>query len=65
MSIYLILILAVIIGATILAHEMGKDYGYEHGYNDARDKSTCTKCRMSEGYDTIRTRNTNQKGGMR
>lgn len=36
MSILIIFMLLVIVGAVILAHHMGTEYGYEHGYNDAR-----------------------------
>lgn len=53
MSFYLILILALLIGAVILAHHMGVDYGYEHGYNNARRETLCHQCRMSEGHATI------------
>ena len=59
MSIYLILILAVIIGSVILAHHMGVDYGYEHGYNDARHDILCPECRMSEGREILEASNIN------
>lgn len=49
MSGYLILLLLFIVGTIILAHHMGKDYGYEHGYNDARHDILCAECRMSQG----------------
>jgi len=58
MSGWIILMLLFIVGTVILAHEMGKQVGYEHGLND------CER-RMSEGYGTMRTRNTNQKGELR
>lgn len=64
MSIYLILILAVMIGAVILAHHMGVDYGYEHGYNDARHDILCVECRMSEGREILEaSNNTNHYEG--
>lgn len=59
MSVYLILILAVIIGAALLAHHMGVDYGYEHGYNDARHDFSCPECRMSDGREILQPRNNN------
>lgn len=59
MSIYLILILAVIIGAALLAHHMGVDYGYEHGYNDARHDFSCRECRMSDGREILDPSNNN------
>ena len=62
MSVYLILLLALIVGSTILAHHMGKEIGYEHGYNHARRDTLCRECRMSEGRATITpTTNTNER----
>lgn len=55
MSGYIILLLLLIVGTVILAHEMGRQVGYEHGLNDAER-------RMSEGYEKIRISNTNKKG---
>ena len=55
MSGYIILLLLLLVGMVILAHEMGRQVGYEHGLNDAER-------RMSEGYGRIRTSNTNKKG---
>jgi hypothetical protein len=49
MSIFIIFMLLVIVGAVILAHHMGTEYGYEHGYNDAR--------RDSEKHRDTRIRN--------
>jgi hypothetical protein len=55
MSGYIILLLILLVGMVILAHEMGRQVGYEHGLNDAER-------RMSEGYGRIRTSNTNKEG---
>ncbi len=55
MSGYIILLLLLIVGTVILAHEMGRQVGYEHGLNDAER-------RMSEGYEKIRISNTNKEG---
>jgi hypothetical protein len=52
---YIILLLILLVGMVILAHEMGRQVGYEHGLNDAER-------RMSEGYGRIRTSNTNKEG---
>jgi hypothetical protein len=52
---YIILLLILLVGMVILAHEMGRQVGYEHGLNDAER-------RMSEGYAKIRTSNTNKEG---
>ena len=52
---FIILLLLLIVGMVILAHEMGKQVGYEHGLNDAER-------RMSEGYGKIKTSNTNKEG---
>ena len=62
MSGYIILLLAIIAGSWILAHSMGRDYGYEHGYNDARHDLLCSECRMSEGRGMITpSSNTNKE----
>jgi hypothetical protein len=36
MSIFIIFMLLFIVGTILVAHHMGTEYGYEHGYNDAR-----------------------------
>lgn len=47
MSGYIILLLLVMVGMVILAHEMGKQVGQEHGYVRARMESAkCPDCRV-------------------
>lgn len=58
MTVFILFTLAVLIGAALLAHHMGVDYGYEHGYNDARHDILCRECRMSEGRGTLTPSNT-------
>lgn len=44
-------------GLAVLAHEMGKAVGYEHGWND-HEYLTRTECRVWAGDDIIGFTNT-------
>lgn len=43
------------IGTYLLAHYLGREAGYEEGYNRASRRRRCVECGMSEGYATIGT----------
>lgn len=63
MTVFILFALAVLVGAVLLAHHMGVEYGYEHGYNDARHDISCPDCRMSDRCETLDPSNTNQSTG--
>lgn len=65
MTVFILFTLAVLIGAALLAHHMGVEYGYEHGYNDARHDILCRECRMSEGYGMITSTDNNNERNQR
>ena len=48
MSVYLILLLALLVGAVLLAHHMGREIGYEYGYTDAEHDILCGECRQQK-----------------
>lgn len=54
MSGYLILMLVLIVGSTILAHHMGKEIGREQEFNRmAAKKYPCPECRVLTDYASI------------
>lgn len=45
MSALILLGLLIVVGAILLAHHMGMQVGYEHGYVDAEHDILCPDCR--------------------
>lgn len=44
-------------GTYILAHYLGREAGYEEGFNRASRRRRCVECGMSEGYARINSTN--------
>lgn len=55
MTVFVLFTALVIVGAALLAHQMGKELGEEHGYVRARKEAAkCPECRVLAARATLR-----------